>query len=66
MINFREGWRVHLWQGKFAAFVLDEPYLLTAARYVELNPVARGPSTHRRAIDGAAPPPMPADGTKHG
>jgi putative transposase len=39
MVNFREGWRGHLWQGRFASFVLDEPYLLTAARYVELNPV---------------------------
>jgi len=38
-INNREGWRGHLWQGRFASFVLDEPYLLTAARYVELNPV---------------------------
>src|SRR3974377_1045463 len=42
MVNFREGWGGHLWQGKFASFVLDEPYLLTAARYVELNPVRAG------------------------
>jgi putative transposase len=38
-VNFREGWRGHLWQGRFASFVLHEPYLLAAARYVELNPV---------------------------
>ncbi len=38
-INFREGWRGHLWQGRFASFVMDEPYLLAAARYVERNPV---------------------------
>src|SRR5216684_9028316 len=38
-INFRERWRGHLWQGRFASFVMDEPYLLAAARYVELNPV---------------------------
>src|ERR1017187_10321849 len=38
-INFRQGWRGHLWQGRFASFVMDEPYLLAAARYVELNPV---------------------------
>jgi putative transposase len=38
-VNFREGWRGHLWQGRFASFVMDEPYLLAAARYVELNPV---------------------------
>ena len=39
LVNFREQWRGHLWQGRFASFVLDEKYLLAAARYVELNPV---------------------------
>ena len=39
MINFREGWRGYLWQGRFSSFVMDEPYLLAAARYIELNPV---------------------------
>ena len=29
-INFREGWRGHLWQGRFAPFVMDEDHLLTA------------------------------------
>jgi putative transposase len=38
-INFREGWRGHLWQGRFASFPLDEAHLLAAARTVELNPV---------------------------
>jgi hypothetical protein len=38
-LNFREGWRGHLCERRFASFVLDEPYLLTAARHVELNPV---------------------------
>jgi putative transposase len=38
-INFREKWRGYLWQGRFASFVMDEPYLLAAARYVESNPV---------------------------
>ncbi len=41
-INFREGWRGHLWQGRFASFPMDESYLLAAARYVERNPVAAG------------------------
>jgi hypothetical protein len=41
-INFRERWRGYLWQGRFAPFVMDEPYLLAAARYVELNPVRAG------------------------
>src|SRR5262249_20206153 len=51
MITFREKWRGHLWQGRFASYVLDEPYLPTAARYVELNPVRAGliesPSRYR-------------------
>jgi putative transposase len=42
MVNSREGWRGHLWQGRFASCVLDEAYLLTATRYVELNPVRAG------------------------
>ena len=32
-------WRGHLWQGRFASYVLDEAHLIAAARYVELNPV---------------------------
>ncbi len=39
MINFRQGWKGHLWQGRFASFPMDEAYLLAAARYIELNPV---------------------------
>ncbi len=38
-INVREKWRGYLWQGRFASLVMDEPYLLAAARYLELNPV---------------------------
>ena len=38
-VNFREGWRGYLWQGRFASFPMDENYLLACARYVELNPV---------------------------
>lgn len=38
-INFREGWRGHLWQSRFASVVMDEPHLLAVARYVELNSV---------------------------
>jgi putative transposase len=41
-INFRQKWRGYHWQGRFASFVMDEPYLLAAARYVELNPVRAG------------------------
>jgi putative transposase len=38
-INFREGWRGYLWQGRFASFPTDDNYVLACARYVELNPV---------------------------
>ena len=38
-INFRKGWRGHLWQGRFGSCVMDEPHLLAAVRYVEMNPV---------------------------
>ena len=50
-INFREGWRGHLWQSRFASFPMDESYLLAAARYVELNPVkarlAKAPESYQ-------------------
>jgi putative transposase len=42
IVNFREGWRGHLWQGRFASFVLDEPYLPIAVPCVELNPARAG------------------------
>ncbi|MBL7130970.1 MAG: transposase [Candidatus Omnitrophica bacterium] len=42
MINFREGWRGYLWQGRFSSFLLDERYLFAAVRYVERNPVRAG------------------------
>ena len=38
-VNFREGWRGYLWQGRFASAPMDEGHLLSCARYVELNPV---------------------------
>ncbi|OGX11287.1 MAG: transposase [Omnitrophica bacterium RIFOXYB12_FULL_50_7] len=41
-INFREKWRGYLWQGRFSSFPMDEPYLLSAVRYVERNPVEAG------------------------
>ena len=41
-INFREGWRGHLWQGRFASFPMDDDPLYLATRYVELNPVRAG------------------------
>lgn len=41
-VNFREGWRGHLWQGRFGSCPLDEPYVRAAARYIEQNPVRAG------------------------
>lgn len=38
-VNFREGWRGHLWQGRFSSYPLDERHLYFAIRYVERNPV---------------------------
>lgn len=42
MINFREGWRGYLWQGRFSSYVLDQDYLYAAVRYIENNPVKAG------------------------
>jgi len=41
-INFRQGWRGHLWQGRFSSFVMDNKYLMSAVRYVAMNPVKAG------------------------
>ncbi|MEA3366592.1 MAG: transposase [Planctomycetota bacterium] len=41
-INFREGWRGYLWQGRFASFVMQRRHTLAAVRYVERNPVRAG------------------------
>jgi putative transposase len=41
-INFREGWRGFLFQGRFASYPMDDAHLLAAVRYVEHNPVAAG------------------------
>jgi REP element-mobilizing transposase RayT len=47
MVYVREGWRGHLWQGRFASFVLDEPYLLTAARAEEIRMNKEGKRSRR-------------------
>ncbi len=39
MINARQGWSGHLFQARFASVVMDESHLLTAFRYIALNPV---------------------------
>lgn len=42
MVNFRQGWRGYLWQGRFASCPLDPAHARLAARYIELNPVRAG------------------------
>src|SRR5436305_6042870 len=37
-INFREGWRGYLFQGRFASYPMDDAHLVAAVRYVENNP----------------------------
>jgi len=39
LVNFREGWRGYLWQGRFASFPLERAHGMASARYIELNPV---------------------------
>lgn len=41
-INSRNNWRGHLWQERFHSCVMDQQHLISAARYVELNPVRAG------------------------
>lgn len=40
--NLKHDWRGHLWQERFYSVVMDEPHVLSAMRYVELNPVRAG------------------------
>lgn len=37
-VNCRQGWLGHLWQERSHSFLMDERYLMTAARCVEMNP----------------------------
>jgi len=63
-INFREGWRGHLWQGRFASYTMEERYLLAAARYIEMNPqCAPGSLIALESIPGAARPRTLLDAT---
>ena len=40
--NRAEGAKGYLFEGRFSSCVLDEPHLLAAARYTEMNPVRAG------------------------
>ncbi len=48
-VNRAQGWKGHLWQGRFFSSPLDDDYLWAAVRYVERNPVRAG--MVRRAED---------------
>ena len=39
MINFRQRWKGHLWQGRYASYPMDEKYMFACVRYIEMNPV---------------------------
>jgi len=38
-LNRAQGWKGHVWQGRYFSSALDEHYLWAALRYVERNPV---------------------------
>jgi putative transposase len=38
-VNARSRWRGHLFDGRYASVAMDEAHLLSAVRYVSLNPV---------------------------
>jgi putative transposase len=39
VINIRQNWKGHLWQGRFLSYPMGEGYLYFAIRYIERNPV---------------------------
>lgn len=41
-VNTREGWRGHLWQGRFSSYPVDERYVLPVVLAVEVFPVLVG------------------------
>jgi len=41
-INLAHDWTGYLFQGRFASYPMDPAHLMTAVRYVELNPVRGG------------------------
>lgn len=45
-INGRGRWRGHLFDGRFASVALDEGHLISAVRYVALNPVRARLAAH--------------------
>ncbi len=46
-INMREGWRGYLWQGRFASFPMDKPYLLACEREDDRDAIRAAERTGR-------------------
>ena len=42
LVNARNGWKGHLWQGRFTSRVVEDDAILATARYIEMNPVRAG------------------------
>jgi putative transposase len=42
LINARNKWTGHLWQGRYGSVVMDEAHLYNAFAYISLNPVRAG------------------------
>jgi len=62
-VNARGRWRGHLFDDRYASVAMDEAHLMTAVRYVALNPVRRGWWTARRTGSGPACAPIWRDRT---
>ncbi len=41
-VNAREGWKGHLWQGRFYSCPMDERHTVAGSRYTEWNPCRAG------------------------
>lgn len=39
MVNIRNNWSGHFWQGRFLSYPMDETHLYLAVKYIERNPV---------------------------
>jgi putative transposase len=42
VINIKNTWKGHLWQGRFLSYPMDEDHVYCAVRYIERNPVRAG------------------------
>ena len=61
-INFRDKWRGYLWQGRFASFVMDEPYLLAAVGASGVGHCSKGEGNLRGRLGVHAKAPLQSQG----